>query len=157
MRKNSEFSSFSMDRYNKYDIPARDAVNKIFAKSKYSFVEPLNPYIVDCFMINRETGKHDFNLELEVLTKWEYKYPYPTISIGERKYSRWTTREYSLGVPSHFMLFNETLTKYCIVHNDDIIKCKEQNLIETIRVGPKDEPKKFLKIPKSLAKFKDVK
>ena len=156
MRKNSEFSSFSMDRYNKYDIPARDAVNKIFAKSKYSFVEPLNPYIVDCFMINRETGKHDFNLELEVLTKWEFNYPYPTISIGERKYSRWSTEEFSLGVPSHFMLFKNDFTEYCIVYNKDVIKCLDDNLIETIRCGPKDEPKKFLKVPINLAKFKKV-
>ena len=91
-------SNFDIKLFYKYDIPAREVVNKYFGESVMDNPNPLAP---DLLILDKDSNYK--YLELQVCTKWVNKFPYDNVYIFERKVK--------YGLDCLFLVLNRSMTE----------------------------------------------
>lgn len=80
-RLKGKHSKFNEELYNKYDLPAREKIKKIFG----DFVEDNTDIFKQDLVITDKNFKYKY-IELQVCTAWvNEKFPYDKVYIYERK------------------------------------------------------------------------
>lgn len=78
-------------------------------------------YKADICLINRETGEHEQNLEVEMKRIWENRFPFKDIQFLPRKKEKWDNPDFTWGKPTHWLLFNHDCSQHLVVF-DSVIR-----------------------------------
>lgn len=78
--------TFTRDRYNRYDSPAKEAAKSLLTQMGYEVVDEREGYGSHDFIVAKD-GK-EFKIEAEMKTCWEFRqFPYRTHRVSHRKHT----------------------------------------------------------------------
>lgn len=104
----------------------------VLAEDYYIFDDTVE-FKVDVILLDRVTGQHVANVEVERKMLWKDRFPFKDIQFLSRKMEKWTNKFYTFGKPTHWMLFSEDYSEHLVVFDEDIKCCNETRIIETVR------------------------
>jgi hypothetical protein len=78
--------TFTRDRYNRYDTPAKEASKSLLTQMGYEVVDEREGYGSHDFIVAK--GGKEFKVEAEMKTCWEFRqFPYRTHRVSHRKHT----------------------------------------------------------------------
>lgn len=86
-------------------------------------------YKVDIVIVNRVTGAHEHNLEVEMKRAWVDEFPFKDIQFLPRKKEKWDDPEFTYGKPTHWVLFNRDATQHIVVLDNVIRNTSELRMV----------------------------
>lgn len=128
------------ESYIRNDSLAKDATVRLFCNhpqyravwvEDYYRDDPGVQYKVDLVLIDRETNKHEYSVEVEVKTSWKSNsdFPYKDIQFVPRKLEKWTNPDFTYGKPTHWIMFNEDTSRHLVVFDNTIRNISESRLV----------------------------
>jgi len=91
--------------------------------------DPKVEFRVDLVLINRITGEHEHNLEVEMKRSWVDQFPFRDIQFLPRKKEKWDDPRFTYGKPTHWILFNRDASQHLVVFDHVIRDISELRMV----------------------------
>ena len=111
--------------------------------------DPKVEFRVDLVLINRITGEHEHNLEVEMKRAWVDEFPFRDIQFLPRKKEKWDDPRFTYGKPTHWLLFNRDASRHLVVFDRVIREISELRMVSCQVRGVEE----LYCIPLDMAKF----
>jgi hypothetical protein len=147
---------FSRESHQDSDLRCRLETIRLFSShptykavlaEEYYHDDPEVMYKVDMLLINRHTGEHEQNLEVEMKRSWIDEFPFRDIQFLPRKAEKWSDPRFTYGKPTHWVLFNCDATQHLVVFDHVIRNLTEKRMVNCQVRGLEE----LYCIPKNLA------
>lgn len=92
--------------------------------------DPKVEFRVDLVLINRHTGEHEHNLEVEMKRVWVDEFPFRDIQFLPRKKEKWDDPRFTYGKPTHWVLFNRDASQHLVVFDHVIRDISELRMVK---------------------------
>lgn len=148
--------AFSKLDHEQCDKSAKDKLKKLFSESnvysKFTLVEPSDPYTVDFYVYNGDN--HVANVEVEVKRLWNsYNFPFDDIQILPRKRKFWENEIHSKGKPTMFVMFNEELDNHLVISDAMMKELFESENQSRSYASDRSRQEEFLVINRECVEF----
>lgn len=149
---------FNIEAKQSSDLICRLEALRLFSKHpKYKAVlaEDFYPdderaeFRVDILLIDRSSGAHTHNLEVEMKRAWKHSFPFHDIQFLPRKMEKWDDPVFTYGRPTHWLLFNHDASQHLVVFDSVIRNTSELRWVKCQVRGMEQ----LYCIPKQYAKF----
>ena len=130
--------TFSVAAHQDSDLVCKLETIRLFAKhpmykavfaEDYYINDPNVQYKVDIVVLDRVSGAHVFNLEVEMKRAWLDEFPYKDVQFLPRKKEKWDDPDFTYGKPTHWVLFNHDASRHVVIFDTVIRELSELRMV----------------------------